>query len=155
MMQLTPEEIRELFRARDLRCTHQRELVYAGLAATRAHPTAEELYHGLRATDPHISMATVYNTLEALESVGLVRRLGMGSGPSRFDADTSTHVHVRTPDGRVVDAPPDISRRLLEAIPAEALRDLESRMSLRLGVLSVQVVAEGGVEKVDVSMPSE
>ncbi len=141
-MKQSPEQIRELFRVHNLRCTHQREIVYAGLAATKMHPTAEELYQTLHTADPHISLATVYNTLDALSEVGLVRKVPSGNGACRYDADTAPHVHVTTTDGTVADAPMDLSRRLLDGISPDVLREIESRMGVSVSRISVQVVAE-------------
>ncbi len=139
-MQTNPEHIRDLFRMHDLRCTHQREIVYAGLSAAHSHPTAEELYQNLHSQDPNISLATVYNTLDLLLDVGLIRRIP-SSGACRFDAITAPHVHVTTPDGEVMDAPEDLSERLLAGISPEVLREIESRMGVKVSGLSVQVVA--------------
>jgi Fur family peroxide stress response transcriptional regulator len=141
-MHLTCEEIREIFRKHDLRCTHQREIVYGHLAQSRDHPTAEELYQSLHAADPNISLATVYNTLDALHAVGLIRRLpGLEGGACRFDADTRPHVHISTPNGRIIDAPPDLSERLLAGVSSEILRELESRLGFTVSGLTVQIEA--------------
>ena len=139
-MRTDPEHIRDLFRMHDLRCTHQREIVYAGLSAANLHPTAEELYQNLHAQDPNISLATVYNTLDLLQDVGLVRRIP-STGACRFDAITVPHVHVSMPDGSVVDAPDDLSERLLAALSPDVLREIESRMGIKVSGLSVQVAA--------------
>ncbi|GJQ28203.1 MAG: hypothetical protein HBSAPP03_00870 [Phycisphaerae bacterium] len=138
-MRAEPDHIRELFRRHDLRCTHQREIVYAELSATNSHPTAEELYQTLHVQDPNISLATVYNTLDAFLGVGLARRIP-SSGACRYDAITEPHVHVTTPDGRVVDAPEDLSDRLLAGISPDIIRELEARMGVTVSGLTVQVV---------------
>lgn len=131
-----------MFHQHDLRCTHQRELVFAGLAATKAHPTAEELYQTLHRQDPNISLATVYNTLDALTAVGLVRKLPGSSGACRYDADTSPHVHVSMGDGRMMDAPADLSDKLLAGLSSEAIRELEERLGVDVSRVSVQVIAK-------------
>jgi Fe2+ or Zn2+ uptake regulation protein len=124
-----------------LRHTRQRGAVYAALRATTSHPTAEELHELVRHETPGLSLATVYNTLEALCASGLCRRLPNAAGVCRFDGDVSDHVHVVLPDGRVLDVPPEVGRRLLECVPAELVRELESRVGARLGGLGVQLVA--------------
>jgi Fur family transcriptional regulator, peroxide stress response regulator len=137
------QAIRTLFERHNLRCTRQREVLYEALAATKSHPTADELFQSVKAKDESLSLATVYNTLEAFSEVGLVRRIpcSVGSGACRFDADTSDHVHLATPDGRVQDVPFDLSRALLSSIPAAAVADLERRMGVRVSGLNVQVTA--------------
>jgi Fe2+ or Zn2+ uptake regulation protein len=135
--------IRTLFESHGLRCTRQREVLYQALAATKSHPTADELFQAVKAQEEGLSLATVYNTLDAFSEVGLVRRLpcSHGSGPCRFDADTTDHVHLATPDGRVQDVPHDLSRQLLAGIPSQAITDLERRMGVKVAGLTVQVTA--------------
>jgi len=132
--------IREVLDKNGLRCTRQREVIYEALAATKAHPTAEELFSSVRSVEPGLSLATVYNTLDALTACGLVRRLPCPSGACRFDAATHDHVHLSTSDGRIVDAPEDLSDRLLSGIPAEVIAELEQRMGVRVRGLALQVV---------------
>jgi Fe2+ or Zn2+ uptake regulation protein len=133
----------ELFRRNGLRRTRQRELVYHELLASKSHPTAEELFDAVRARDRRLSLATVYNTLDVLVERGLARRVpALCSGPSRFDADLSHHAHVTTGDGRVVDLPEDLSKRLLGAVDARVVREIESRLGVRVARVSVQVVAD-------------
>jgi len=117
-------ELRERFAARGLRCTRQRVQIYKALAASAAHPTAEELFWLVRESDQDLSLATVYNTLDALCAHGLCRRLATSAGPARFDADLSTHLHVQDQNGRIHDVPPDLSQRLLDAIGPELLDEI-------------------------------
>lgn len=109
-----------------VRPTRQRELVYAALASTDSHPTAEELLTAVRAADPGLSQATVYNTLETLTGCGLARRLSSRTpgGPCRYDADVRPHVHLTLPDGRVIDAPGGVSDAILSALNAPGLESL-------------------------------
>lgn len=142
---LTSDAIREAFRERSLRHTRQREVVYAALAAADSHPTADELYQSVStpsAVDSDLSLATVYNTLDALCDAGLAHRLPSISGPCRFDADTTSHAHLLAADGRVVDLPEDLSRRLLDALPQSALDELSQRMGVTIDRVTLQVVAK-------------
>lgn len=141
---MKPEEIKELLRARGLRPTRQREVMYHALIGTTSHPTAEELFGTVRYADPGISLATVYNTLEAFTDKGLCRRMGCarGTGACRYDADMHDHVHVVAPDGRVMDVPEDLGARLTAAIPTELLHELERRLGVRLGRMGMQILAE-------------
>lgn len=138
---LSPEAIRDLFRDRALRHTRQRELVYAALAATKAHPSADEIYDTVRAADSELSMATVYNTLDALVEAGLARRVPGDNGPCRFDADVSEHAHLLTAEGAVRDLPEDLSRALLSALPAQTLRELAERLGIEIDRVNLQIVA--------------
>ncbi|MGP1310342.1 MAG: Fur family transcriptional regulator [Phycisphaerales bacterium] len=142
------EAIAALFADRGLRCTRQRQEVYAALAATTAHPTAEELHRLVLAgagetPDEAVSLATVYNTLEALTQSGLVRKIPTPEGGARYDADTSDHMHVMLAGGSVRDVPADLGRRFLEHIPPALVDELERRMGVRVRRVSVSVVADG------------
>jgi Fur family peroxide stress response transcriptional regulator len=134
--------VREVFERHGLRCTRQRERIFDALACTTSHPTAEELFQAVHDGEPGLSLATVYNTLEAFTECGLVRRIPSPGGACRYDADTSDHVHVTTPDGRVMDLPEDLSAQLIEALPAQVLADLEKRLGVKVGQVNIQIVSE-------------
>jgi Fur family peroxide stress response transcriptional regulator len=125
-----------MLRDRGVRPTRQRELVYAALAATKTHPTAEELLTAVRAADPGVSQATVYNTLETLTGCGLARRLPSrtAGGPCRYDADVRPHVHLTLPDGRVIDAPVGVSEAILAALNGPGLASMGIGSDLVAGV---------------------
>lgn len=124
---------RETFAARGIRWSRQREAVFAALASSKSHPSAEELCTmvgshtpalGGGTGDEPMSLATVYNALEAFVDVGLARRLaGLAGGPARYDADTSNHVHATLPDGRLVDVPKDLSAALVHALDTDGVLD--------------------------------
>lgn len=136
------DEPRELFRRHGLRCTRQREELYAALCATKSHPTAEELYLAVRDRNPGLSLATVYNTLDAFTRCGLVRRIaGVASGAARFDADLSPHVHVVHTDGRIADLPEEVGQLLLRRLRPEDVRAVEVATGVPVDHMTVQVVA--------------
>ncbi|MBX3227203.1 MAG: transcriptional repressor [Labilithrix sp.] len=94
----------ELKRA-GLKLTPQRMAIVRALATDTSHPTAQELYERLVPSFPTMSFATVYNTLDALEKLGLVGMLRLGTAV-RFDPNTSSHHHaVCDGCGKVVDLP--------------------------------------------------
>lgn len=136
------DQSRALFRRQGLRCTKQREVIYRTLLACKSHPTAEELHDQVRADEPGLSLATVYNTLEVFSTRGLCRCLPsvIGGGAARYDADLSDHVHLTTPDGKVLDVPDDLSERLLDGLSEELIAELERRTGLRIGRISLQLV---------------
>lgn len=134
---------RATFHTYGLRCTRQREILYAALCATKAHPTAEDLFQAVRDEDPGLSLATVYNTLEAFTRCGLVRRLAT-DGAARYDADLTPHVHVVHGDGRVADVPAEVGRMILGRLRAEDLRAIEAATGVSIDHVSVQVKAKSG-----------
>jgi len=136
-------EVKALFARHGLRCTKQRETLFSALASSKSHPTAEELFEQVRCELPGISLATVYNTLHALANCGLCRRIPGGTGGGcRFDADTRDHVHICYPDGRMIDAPVDVSERIVGSIPRSLLQALEREFGFELASVSVQVEAK-------------
>jgi Fe2+ or Zn2+ uptake regulation protein len=136
----TPERIRALFHSRGLRWTRQREVIYSVLEACHSHPTPEELSRLVEDVEPGLSLATIYNTLDAFLACGLCNRLASAdaTGAARYDADIHDHAHVQTSDGRVLDVPADLSRRVLAGLPQDLLAEIERRMGVKVGRVSVQ-----------------
>ncbi len=135
------EKARDIFAEHNLRCTKQRMDVYNTLAACRCHPTAEQLHRLMMEHCPGASLATVYNTLEVLCQAGLCRRINTPCG-SRYDADVKEHLHIQLSDGRVLDAPEGLGQEILAAVPADAIRQLESRLGVDVRYLSIQLFAD-------------
>ena len=137
------DQIRELFRSAGLRCTRQRE-IYTALAASRLHPTAEDLHQQVMAEDPGLSLATVYNTLDAFTEAGLAQRVSdtTAAGPARFDADMSQHAHLVETGGGITDLPADLNDRLHASLDPALLTEIESRLGVRVRGLRVQIAVE-------------
>ena len=92
---LTAADLKDRFRARGLRITPQREVVFCLLEETqREHPTAEALY--VRATRhlPSMSLRTIYAILDELEALGAIRPLDLGTGSTRFCTNPARHHHL-------------------------------------------------------------
>ena len=85
----SPEELTQIFRARGLKITPQRQSIFRVLHGSTVHPTAEAVYHSVRAEMPSISLRTVYQTLNDLAAMGEIQAIDLGTGSIRFD---------RTPD---------------------------------------------------------
>lgn len=93
-MKLSPDAIRERFRACGLKVTPQRAAIYQALAETTSHPTADALYRQVRRRYPMMSPNTVYYTLGALRAAGLVHEVNYWHDGARFDANIETHHHL-------------------------------------------------------------
>ncbi len=85
----------ELLRGRGIQPSHQRIRIYDTLAATRAHPSADDIHAVLAPELATLSRTTVYNTLDLFSRSGLALKLTISGTELRFDADTSPHVHFR------------------------------------------------------------
>ncbi len=141
------DESRTLFHTHGLRCTRQRDTLFAALRATRCHPTAEELFQTVKHEDPGLSLATVYNTLDAFTKCGLVRRIATaGAGAVRYDADLAPHVHLVHEDGRITDVPEEVGRLILRRLRAEDLKAVEEATGVAVDHVSVQLMAKGRAE---------
>jgi Fe2+ or Zn2+ uptake regulation protein len=82
-------------RQRGLRVTSQRVVINRTLCAQDQHMTAEQVLESVSDTLPGTSLPTVYATLELLEELGLVRRLGgTGNGAVLFDSRVEPHAHT-------------------------------------------------------------
>jgi Fe2+ or Zn2+ uptake regulation protein len=88
------------------RDTRQRALVYAIVAASPSHPTAEWVYAQARRRMPRISLGTVYRNLQVLAREGKIRAIDAWGKTTRYDADLSSHHHfVCTECGAIRDVP--------------------------------------------------
>jgi Fur family transcriptional regulator, peroxide stress response regulator len=133
---------RQLLERHGLRCTRQRTALYDTLRACVTHPTAEELFVKATERSSGLSRATVYNTLEALCDAGLARRLDTDSGVSRYDADTTEHLHVRMRGtSEVLDVPPDLGDRLIREVPRDVINEIEGVLGVKIDGMSIQLLA--------------
>lgn len=77
----------------DTKYARKGSAVYAALAATKSHPSADSLYQELRKSYPNISRTTVYANLSRLREEGSVICVGVVNGRERYDAVTDPHPH--------------------------------------------------------------
>jgi Fe2+ or Zn2+ uptake regulation protein len=81
-------------RERGFRVTPQRVVIHRALCAQSQHMTAEQVLGRVSDVLPGTSLPTVYSTLELLEGLGLVRRVGTGNGAVVFDSRLEPHAHT-------------------------------------------------------------
>jgi Fe2+ or Zn2+ uptake regulation protein len=81
-------------RERGLRVTPQRIVIHRTLCTEARHMTAEQVLESVSDVLPGTSLPTVYSTLELLESLQLVRRVGTGNGAVVFDSRLEPHAHT-------------------------------------------------------------
>ena len=113
----SPGELSASFRERGLRITPQRVAVFEALHECTGHPTAETIYKTVVVDQPSISLKTVYQTLNDLTDMGEIRRLELGSSPTRFDPNIDDHHHLLCDDcGVMIDTYLDVSGLELESI---------------------------------------
>jgi Fe2+ or Zn2+ uptake regulation protein len=139
--EIETEELRTIFAQRGLRLTRQRESVYRTLCASKQHPTAEQLLAEVHREDPEVSQATVYNTLDTLVECELATRIpaSTSGGACRYDADMQEHVHIVLDDGRIMDVPSDLSKRLFESVPESLLAELAERLGVTCSGIKIEL----------------
>src|SRR4051812_32463754 len=92
-------------RARGLRVTTQRIVLFDALLDLGRHATAEEVARAAGGRLPGLALPTVYAALDLFEELGLVRRVAAG-GAVLFDPVTDGHAHLSCRScGVVVDVP--------------------------------------------------
>lgn len=90
----SPAELTTAFRAKGLKVTPQRQLLFRLLHGNTGHPTAEQLFASASEQMPGISLRTVYQTLTDLSAMGELQSFDFGTGATRFDPNVGTHHHV-------------------------------------------------------------
>jgi len=88
------ERLVSQLRERGMRVTPQRIVIHRELCGHSQHMTAEQVLGRVSDVLPGTSLPTVYSTLELLEALGLVRRVGTGNGAVMFDSRVEPHAHT-------------------------------------------------------------
>lgn len=104
----SPDELTQIFRARGLKMTPQRQSIFRALHGSGVHPTAEAVYAAVSVEMPTISLRTVYQTLNDLAAMGEIQAIDLGTGSLRFDPNVDPHHHLVCDEcGRVRDVEAD------------------------------------------------
>jgi Fe2+ or Zn2+ uptake regulation protein len=107
----SPDELTEIFRARGLKMTPQRQCIFRVLhRMAGSHPTAEAVHAAVVEELPTVSLKTVYQTLNDLSGMGELHHIDLGTGSGRFDTTLGAHQHfVCDRCGRVWDVHGDFT----------------------------------------------
>lgn len=82
-------------KSHDFRITPQRLAVLRILAASKGHPSVEQIYQEVQVEFPTTSLATVYKTISLLKELNEVLELGFPDGSNRYDGNKPfPHPHV-------------------------------------------------------------
>lgn len=82
-------------KGRDFRITPQRLAVLRILAASKSHPSVDEIYQEVKAEFPTTSLATVYKTISLLKELNEVLELSFPDGSNRYDGNNpAPHPHA-------------------------------------------------------------
>ena len=88
------QELKELLKKCGYKFTGQRAAVLEVLVKYRGmHLSTEEIYQYVRDNNPEIGLATVYRTLTLLARIGLVMKLDLDDGFSRYELARQNEDH--------------------------------------------------------------
>ena len=80
-----PRKLKHKFEGYASRLTAPREAILEFLSRSSKHMSAKEIYASLHGSYPGIGMSTVYRTLNLLARMGIVTKLVIGDGQSRYE----------------------------------------------------------------------
>jgi Fur family ferric uptake transcriptional regulator len=117
------DHVRAELRRAGSRAGGAREAVIAHLEHQDCCVSAQELFDGLRGEGRKVGIASVYRALDQLADLGLVHRVDLGDGLTRFEAaspDGEHHHHLVCGDCGRVDAfdDPSLERDLARVADA-------------------------------------
>lgn len=88
------DDLKAHLRARRLKATRTRQLIFAEIVSTRDfHPNAYEIFRRLGKKGHKISLATIYRTLRLLVESGLVSQVDLGEDHSHYEPEGSKTGH--------------------------------------------------------------
>jgi Fe2+ or Zn2+ uptake regulation protein len=90
---MSADEFAELCREHGLSVTTQRLAIFEALAASREHPSAEQIHRAVRRRIPTLSLATVYKNLESLKKIGAIADVNPLHEEGRYEAVGGTPHH--------------------------------------------------------------
>lgn len=71
--------------------TEQRRVIARVIAESADHPDVEELYRRASVVDSRISISTVYRTVKLFEDAGIIAKLDLRDGRSRYEPQPDEH----------------------------------------------------------------
>jgi len=84
-----PHKLRHRFKGHVSRLTATREALLDFLSKSSKHMSAKEIYTSLQSSYPRIGLSTIYRTLDLLARMGIVTKLSLGDGQSRYELKSS------------------------------------------------------------------
>ena len=86
--------LKEELKKKGYKLTSQRRAIVDTIVDSEGkHLTAEEIYDEVKINCPEIGLATVYRTISLLEEIGIVSRLHLNDGCSRYELVHSDENH--------------------------------------------------------------
>lgn len=116
------DELRENLKNKGYKLTPQRRAILNGIMNSEdRHLTAEEIYDIVKINCPEIGLATVYRTVQLLEELGIISKLDLNDGCSRFElvieGEEHQHHHLICNEcGKVIEVEGDLLDELEKSI---------------------------------------
>ena len=82
---LNPRKMRHRFEGHASRVTAPRQAILEFMSKSSKHLSAKEIYASLHKSYPNMGLSTVYRTLDLLARMGIVAKLSLGDGQSRYE----------------------------------------------------------------------
>jgi Fur family ferric uptake transcriptional regulator len=77
--------LRQGFKGHASRLTAPRQAILEFLSKSSKHMSAKEIYSSLHRSYPGLGLSTIYRTLDLLARMGIVTKLSLGDGQSRYE----------------------------------------------------------------------
>lgn len=88
------DEIKEKLKKNGYKLTNQRLLVIEVILENSGdHLTSEGIYELVKKEDPAVGLATVYRNLKLFTKIGILTKLNIGDGCSRYEINRSENSH--------------------------------------------------------------
>lgn len=125
MSNISPQEIENLkisLKQKGYKLTPQRRAIVDIIITNEGkHLTAEEIYELVKIECPEIGLATVYRTVQLLEEMGVISKLDLNDGCSRYEFvhQNENHQHhhlICTKCGKVIEVEGDLLEELEHTI---------------------------------------
>ena len=132
-------------KAKMVRYSETRDIIYNYLYETKAHPSADMIYNDLKSVLPKLSLKTVYTNLRFFEEHGKVVRVANVNGSDRYDANCEEHVHLVCDEcGAVID--------IMDADIKKAKKAFQVGQAK---IKSIQIVLHGTCERCSVNLKGD
>ena len=117
------QDLVDKLRFKDYRITPQRLAILKTLAASRSHPSVEQIFEKVKVDFPTTSIATVYKTVSLLKDIGELIEFSFAEGSNHYDGRSAvSHPHFICTDCRKIE---DVDISDLEGI-GEKLAEKEN-----------------------------
>ena len=120
-----------------LRMTLPRKIILEVIEAADDHPDVDEMYRRAVEKDRSISIATVYRTIKLFEEAGIIEKLDIGDGRSRYEEAGEQHEHlIDVESGEIIE------------FQNEELEEMKRQVALNMGYVLGLATLEDDIEPV-------